>query len=76
MLTAFKIDESAGIEGGTRASDVVAFLGRNLYDFTNLKDRLFVLKAAMKAEYATLVEGVRALFTPEELQSVDRALNV
>ncbi len=76
MLTAFKIDESAGIEGGTRASDVVAFLGRNLYDFTNLKDRLFVLKAAMKAEYATLVERVRALFTPEELQSVDRALNV
>ncbi len=75
MLTAFKIDESAGIEGGTCAEDVVAFLGRNLYDFTSLKDRLFVLKAAMKAEYGTLVEAVRGLFTEEELQTVDRALN-
>lgn len=75
MLTAFKIDESAGIEGGTKSADVAAFLGRNLYDFTSLKDRLFVLKAAMKAEYPSLVETMRTLFTPEELQSVDRALN-
>ncbi len=54
---------------------LAAFLGNNLYDFNSLKDRLFVLKAAIRAEYASLVQVVRGLFTPEELASVDRALS-
>ena len=54
---------------------LAAFLGKNLYDFSSLKDRLFVLRAAMRAEYTSLVQMIRGLFTPEELASVDRALS-
>ena len=75
MLTAFRVDESSGRKGAADAMTLAAFLGNNLYDFNSLKDRLFVLKAAIRAEYASLVQVVRGLFTPEELASVDRALS-
>lgn len=75
MLTAFRVDESSGRAGAADAMTLVAFLGKNLYDFSSLKDRLFVLRAAMRAEYTSLVQIIRGLFTPEELASVDRALS-
>lgn len=74
LLKAFARDEeirSKGIEG---ARQVAAFLGGHLYNFNSLKDRIFVLRAAMAAGYEELVLAVRELFTPQELQSVDQAL--
>lgn len=49
------------------------FLG-NLYNFQALRDRLFVLKAAMAAEYDGLVQELRQLMAPQELESFDRAM--
>ena len=57
------------------AGEVAALLGRSFYDFQSLKDRMFVLRAAMDVGYPALVEVIRALFSPEELEQVDRALN-
>lgn len=75
MLSAFRQDEANGREGAADAAAVAAFLGQSLYDFTSLKDRLFVLKAAMKAYYEGLTGIIRGMFTPEELQLVDQALS-
>ncbi|MEY8339503.1 glycosyltransferase [Lachnospiraceae bacterium 62-35] len=72
LLMSFRQDESNGKEG--TAASLVEFLGKNLYDFHILKDRLFVLKAAMKAEYQSLIQAIRGMFTPEELKIVDMAL--
>ena len=75
MLSAFHLDEASGREGRTDARAVAGFLGQNLYDFSTLKDRLFVLKAAMKVKYESLIEIIRGMFTAEELQYVDQALS-
>ena len=69
------MDEASGREGRTDARAVAGFLGQNLYDFSTLKDRLFVLKAAMKVKYESLIEIIRGMFTAEELQYVDQALS-
>lgn len=74
MLTAFSFDEQSGRAEAAPASAVAAFLGQNLYDFSTLKDRLFVLKAAMKANYGSMVAVMRGMFRPEELAVVDQAL--
>ena len=74
MLTAFSFDEQSGRAEAAPASAVAAFLGQNLYDFSTLKDRLFVLKAAMKANYGSMVTVMRGMFRPEELAVVDQAL--
>ena len=49
-------------------------LGNAFYNFQSLKDRIFVLRAAMDANYAELVEVIRGLFSPEEIEQVDRGL--
>jgi hypothetical protein len=74
MLTAFCVDEVSGREGAASAEAVAAFLGQNLYDFSTMKDRLFVLKAAMQAGYKNLVSVMRGTFSPQELAAVDQAL--
>lgn len=74
LLTSFLLDEASGREGAAPAEAVAQFLGQNLYDFTSLKDRLFVLKIAMKLQYHSLVEVMRGMFSPEELTAVDQAM--
>ncbi len=74
MLTAFAIDECSKRQGASTADMVASFLGQNLYDFTTLKDRLFVMKAAMRAGYSSMVQVMRGMFSPEELLVVDQAL--
>lgn len=76
MLTAFLLDEISAREGAASAEAVASFLGQNLYDFGTLKDRLFVLRAAMQAGYQSLVAVMRAMFEPQELAVVDQALAV
>ena len=67
MLCAFKWDEerdaakAANEAKGAKAADaadVAMFLG-TLYDMNRLKDRIFILRAAMKADYGNLVKVVR-----------------
>lgn len=75
FISAFHQDMAAmgrEIEG---AEEVAALLGRSFYDFQSLKDRIFVLRAAMDAGYPALAEVIRSLFSPEELEQVDRALS-
>ena len=68
MLSAFLRD------GQTGATEVAALLGNNFYQFQSLKDRLFVLQAALGAGYTELVGVMRGMFTLEEFQAVDQAL--
>lgn len=77
MLSAFREDEqSAQTKEGYQAASpaqVLEFL-RNFYDFQSLKDKLFVLKAAMAEKYDGLKQEIRLLMTPQELESFDRAV--
>lgn len=79
LLLAFLKDEQDAQTGGKGAyqaaspAQVREFLG-NLYNFQVLKDRLFVLKAAMGAGYEGLVQELRQLMAPRELESFDRAM--
>lgn len=72
LLVAFSRDglKDAGRE--VWADTVIGFLGKNLYDFSALKDRYFVLKAAKKTGEESLIQGIRKLFTIEELAMVDQ----
>lgn len=75
MLKAFHKDANIGSLGEAGAEEVAGFLGNTFYNFSTLKDRLFVLRAAMGAEYGALVKVMRDIyFTPEELAAVDVAL--
>ena len=74
LLTSFFIDECSNRPGASSAEAVASFLGQNLYDFTTLKDRLFVLKGAMKAGYKNMVQVMRGTFSPQEILVVDQAL--
>ena len=75
MLSAFRQSEQEA-EGkpSEDAAEVAVFLGR-LYNFNAMKDRLFVLKAAMKAEYGSLVKIIRGMFSEVELACVDMAVH-
>lgn len=75
FIVAFRQDLAKTGQEKSGASKVAALLGKSFYDFTSLKDRIFVLRAAMDARYPELIEVIRGLFTPEELAQVDRALN-
>ena len=70
LLLAFRRDTA------TTAEAVSAFLGRSFYDFRTLKDRLFVLRAAMAADYEALTAVMRAMFTDQELAAVEQGLRV
>ncbi|MCI8584792.1 MAG: glycosyltransferase family 2 protein [Lachnospiraceae bacterium] len=75
LLRAFRRDLEGAGQGEAGAAQVAALLGKGLYDFQNLKDRLFVLRAAMAADYGSLTRVLeRELFTPEELLAVKQNL--
>ena len=79
MLCAFKWDEerdaakAANAAKAADAADVAMFLG-TLYDMNRLKDRIFILRAAMKADYGNLVKVVRGTCSQEELQCFDQSM--
>lgn len=60
LLSMFRDDPN------TTAEQVFGFLA-GLYHFENLKDKLFVLKTAMKINYKELEEQVKCSLTEEEL---------
>ncbi len=60
LLQLFKNDAN------TAAEQVVGFL-KGMYQFENLKDKLFVLKVAMKIGYEELEEEIRRSMSEEEL---------
>ena len=74
MLSAFSRDPGTGGKGQTGAEEVAVFLGSNFYQLQSLKDRLFILQAAIGAGYQALVEVLKKTFTPEEFTVVDQAL--
>ena len=85
MLCAFKWDEerdaakaakeanAAKAAKAADAADVAMFLG-TLYDMNRLKDRIFIRRAAMKADYGNLVKVVRGTCSQEELQCFDQSM--
>lgn len=75
LLSALGRDMEANGKGLEGAREAAVFLGRNLYDLQSLKDRLFLLRGATEAGYRDLVQVIRGLFTPEEMQLVDQAMN-
>lgn len=54
LLKVFRDDAAQGNKNAASASQVLGFL-RNIYDFGNLEQRQFVLRAAKEAEYHELV---------------------
>ncbi len=75
LLRAFCKDLEGSGQGEEGAVQVAALLGRTFYHYENLKDRLFVLRAAMAADYRSLVQVIKKeLFTSEELSAVEQSL--
>lgn len=74
MLLAYRKDLAASGNSEPGAREVADLLGRGVYDYNTLKDRLFVLRAAMRAKYRGVVTAIRETFSPEEWAVVDRAL--
>ena len=74
MLSAFLRDPGTGGKGLAGAQEVAVFLGGNFYQLQSLKDRLFVLQAAIGAGYQELAGVIKGTFAPEELAAVEQAL--
>ena len=73
MMCAFRWDEERRAEEAADAAQVAAFL-EQLYDIHSLKDRVFLLRAAMKADYDSLVKKLRAACSLVELECFDRSM--
>ena len=71
---AFLKDEKLASLGWEGVSQIVSLL-KGFYDLESLRDRLFVLRAAMEANYGELTEAVRKMFPLEELKVVESVLN-
>ena len=54
----------------TAAAQAYAFLGK-IYDTSSLKDKLFILKLSMKAEYQELSEFIRENMSKKELEALN-----
>ncbi len=74
LLSALHQDMDANGRGQEGAMEAAAFLGKNFYNLQGLKERLFLLRGAMEAGYGELAQGIRGLFSPEELRLVDQAM--
>ncbi len=74
LLLAFRKDAEQNGKEEDSAGELAAFLGRFLYNFQAMKDRLFVLRAAMAANYEELVIMIKGMFTPQELEIVEQSL--
>ena len=76
-LVLFMIAFRGGMEkaGGGKegARQVASLLEKSFYNFSELKDRIFVLRAAESAGYQELSQVIRGLFSPEELDAIDRS---
>lgn len=72
FISAFYRDMTNNGKGIEGAMQVAALMERSFYDFSLLKDRLFVLKAAESVGYRELVEVIRSLCSAEELQQIDK----
>lgn len=75
MLSALLKDPGTGGRGQEGALETAAFLGNNFYQFQTMKDRLFVLQAAISSGYQNLVEVIKNTFTQEEFAAVDRSFD-
>lgn len=75
-LSAFCKDPGTAARGEEAALEIIEFLGSTLYDLSTLKDRLFLLRAAMSAGYEELVTVLRRMFAPEELKAVEQSLGL
>ncbi len=74
MLLALLKDPGTGGRGRDGATETAAFLGNNFYQPQSLKDRLFILQAALEAGYGELVEVLKESFTVEEFTAINQAL--
>ncbi len=74
LISAFAKDEGTLRLGEAGAAQVAEFLGTKFYNFQSLKDRIFVLRAAMAAGYPKLAEVLRRTLTPEELAAFEKAV--
>lgn len=71
FISAFRKDMEINGRGKEGAEQVAVLLAKSFYDFTVLKDRLFVLEAAKSVGYQELIEVICSLFSAEELQYID-----
>lgn len=81
LMCAFKQDEQkakatqkAGEDRKPAAVPEFASFLSNLYDMNSLKDRIFLLRAAMQANYEDMVQLIRGTFSEEELACFDQAV--
>lgn len=75
----YQLDTLTAADKGTVRSaatpaQVLAFLGK-LYDLNSKKDRLFILKAAMKAKYEGMIQLIKATFPAEEMELLEQAMD-
>ncbi len=75
MLSALLKDPGIGGRGLAGASEAASFLENNFYQLKTLKDRLFLLRAAMAAGYQDLVQVMKKQLAPEEFAAVDKAMD-
>lgn len=73
MMCAFKYEEERGSMGKQNSARAAVCLS-SLYDMDKLKDRIFLLRAAMEADYEELVKIVRGACGSEELACFDRSM--
>ena len=74
LLRSFLADPQTVSMRQEGAQQIAEYLGNTFYDFCKMKDKLFVLRAAIAAGWEDLVLIIRKLFTCEELVVVDNAL--
>lgn len=73
MLCAFKQAEESKAANAASAADTAVFL-ESLYDMNRLKDRIFLLRAAMKAGYDSLETIIRGNFSQVELECFEHSM--
>lgn len=74
LLLAFLRDAEQNGRRGEGAAELAVFLGGSFYNFQEMKDRLFVLRAATSAGYGELVTVIKGMFTQQELEIVEQSL--
>lgn len=73
LLYAFQRDKAENPDKAADAADVAMFLG-SLYNMESLKDRIFLLRSAMKSDYDDLVKIIRGTCSPVELECFDNSM--
>lgn len=73
MLCAFRQAEESNAVNAASAADTAAFL-ESLYNMNRLKDRIFLLRAAMKAGYDSLETIIRGKFSQVELECFENSM--